>query len=132
VNDNYKEFGKRKFLHITGKKSESDFEPKSKSLRESTLEVRTQIRITYRPTEEECRGLKPFEEEGFKSWLASLPRETLEIGSCDVQDLTREELETKLLSVAKNEPQPPGPPFIGHFTYKPKVKSGSRKKAQGL
>ena len=37
VNDNYKEFGKRKFLDITDKKSGSDFEPKSESLRASTL-----------------------------------------------------------------------------------------------
>ena len=116
--DNYKESGKRKFPDIADRRSGSDFEPKSESLRASTLTARPQIRLNFRPTEEECQGLKPFQEKEFKGWLASLPREILEIGSSCVEELTRKELETKLLSVAKNEPQPPGPPFIGHLSHR--------------
>jgi hypothetical protein len=102
VKNNY-ESGKRSLSDKT-----SDFEPKSKSLRKSTLEARPEVPETYYPTKEDCKGVKPSEVEGFKKWLESLPRERLERDSTDVKDLSHKDLVARLLSVAKCEPQPEG------------------------
>ena len=80
-----------------------------------------------------AKACSPSEVEDFKKRLKSFPRGKLEIGSTHVKDLPREVLESLLLSVAKNETQPKGPPYIGLFFFKPHSKSAPLlKKGEGL
>ena len=126
VNDN--SAGKRKLPDL-GSKEEADCNIK----RVETIKVKPTIRVTYSPTEEEwqriSQGLQPSKVEEFKKWLKSLTRKDLEIGSTHVENLPRKELERLLLSVAKNEKQPKGPPYIGTFF---KSESVPLKKGEGL